>query len=203
MANDLVGSPGAKPLVALALDLRGWELAEQRDGDPDEAIAIIDRYMVPMKETAEGLSGEGARRLVNPLRMIGAKIAPNMSEEQVNVWLSAMVAALSDLPARVSIRAAEEAIHVPMKFINEAEGAIREKAASVRSRYDLARNRLLRMKREIERAARPQPQLPPPMALSEQDLQTMPEALRSLGLKGGWLEEDAEGRLSWKKEDAQ
>ena len=200
MANDLVGSPGAKPLVALALDLRGWEQAEEREGDPDEAIAIIDRWLVPMKES-DGLNGEAARRLVERLRLIGTKIAPSMSEEQVNVWLSAMEAALSDLPARVAIKAAEEALHVPAKFVNEVEGIIRDKAEGVRSRYELARSRLARMKREIERAAKPVPALAPLPPLTDEALQSMPEPLRSIGIAKGWIEEDTDGRLSWKKEE--
>lgn len=195
MANDLAGSQPAKELVALALDHRAWEATENRPGKPAEAIAIIDRWLVPMKE-AQGLEGEGARRLVARLRLLGAKIAPSMSEEQVQVWLSAMAAALSDLPARVSIRAAEEALHVPAKFLNEVEGIVREKAVGVFQRYEVARYRLERMAREIENAKRPKLSAPEPLPeMTQEDfngmaLNDLGRKLLSLGLKSGHVTQE-------------
>lgn len=197
MANDLVGLQEHKALLALALDLKGWEGAEARPGDPAQAVAILDRWLVPMKDS-EALNGEGARRLVSALRPIGAKIAPTMSEEQVQVWLSAMVAALSDLPTRIAIRAAQDALHSPLRFINEVETVIREKAQDARRRYDLARHRLERMARDLARPA--QPRLLPP-EMSDEELQSMPEYLRRMGINAGWLRQDADGRLSWIEEE--
>lgn len=197
MANDLVGLQPHKALLALALDLQAWERTQDRQGDPAEAIALLDKWLIPMKHS-EALNGEGARRLVSALRPIGAKIAPTMSEEQVQVWLSAMVGALSDLPTRIAVKATQDALHVPMKFLNEAEGIIREKAANVQQKYDLARHRLQRMLRDLARSEVPKLQH---RDMTDEELQAMPENLRRIGLGAGWLEQDSDGRLSWKGEN--
>ena len=196
MANDLAGYNPDKALLGLALDLNAWEKAEQRPGDPVQALATLERWLVPLKD-GEGLTGEAARRIVQSLRLIGAKIAPTMSEEQVQAWLSAMVAALSDLPPRIALRASQEALHVPAKFLNEIEGIIREKAEAVKARYDLARHRLERFKREMQREAQPLLVLP---EMTDDELQNITPELKRIGLGAGWLHEDSEGRLSWKKD---
>ncbi len=202
------GSPEARSLVALALDVRGWPDAE-KVGDPDAALAVLERWAVPLKaqepegmvrdETADlGFRFEGAAtaRLVDALRPIGMKINPALAPQQVGGWLAAMVAALSDLPPRVAIRGAQDAIHVPMKFLNEVETAVREKAEPVAARYALAKSRLERMKREIAEAAKPaKPQLPPPPPMTQDDLNAlsrneMGRTLLSMGLKAGHVTQE-------------
>lgn len=196
MENHQAGSSDSRELVVAALD-HPSDLAAL-PGDTDEAIAKIDGWMVPLK-IAEPKPGPGTHKLVGSLRTIGAKIAPTMSEEQVKVWIAAIVAALSDLPVRVSLRACEQAIHTPMKFLNEVETAIREHAEEVAARYRLAKIRLETRKRDLARSN--QPQLPAPEPMSEDELQAMPEHLRRMGIGAGWIKEDADGRLSWTKED--
>jgi len=195
MANDLVGSNADRGLLMQAMS---GSLSTDLGGDPNAALAILDDMMVPLKTREPlGQAGERTNRLANSLRLLGAKIAPTMSEEQVQVWLAAMTAALSDLPARVSIRACEDAIHSPMRFLNEVEGVVREKADEVAARYRLAKHRLEALKRDLAAVSTPKLEGPARM-LSDEELQQMPDELRRIGIGAGWLAEDETGTLTWK-----
>jgi hypothetical protein len=197
VANLPAGSNADRDMLALALTDFGRPL--EVVGDPDAALALLTRWSVPLrKEEPMGRPGPGTQRLKEGLRLIGAKIAPTMSEEQVQVWLTAMIVALSDLPARVSRKACQEAIHVPMRFLNEVEGVVRERAEEIETCFRLARSRLEALKRNLSR--QDQEALPPPEPMSEEELQEIGPELRKIGLGAGWLKEGADGRLSWNEE---
>lgn len=219
MANDLAKSPAGSPdparvLATVALDPA--KLAQRLDFDRDgllamvgehgnEALAVARAWLVPLKVGEPGgtvrdddselgfrFEGHATARLVDALRPIGIKIAPTMAPQQVGAWLAAMVAALSDLPPRVAVRAAEQAIHVPMQFPNEVEKIIRAKAEPIQIRYELAVRQLERLQREIEKGAKPPlPRLPAP-AMTQSDVDAMSPVMIRLGLACGALVQDGE-----------
>lgn len=183
--SNLAGSPDPRALAAQALDSVNWGKVE-RFGDPDASLQVLDRWMTPLKhQEPEGMvrddetelgfrfDGRATSLLADALRPIGMKINPALSPQQVGGWLAAMIAALSDMPPRVSIKAAQEAIHVPMKFLNEVETAIRSKAENVSARYSLARTRLEKMKRDMAAATSATPKLEAPKELTPEDMKAM------------------------------
>lgn len=199
--GDVVKSPAGSVERAMIAAAVNWNPdLSQIGGDPDAALALLDDWSTPLKVSEpRGKPGPGTERLVAELRIIGAKIAPGMGEEQIKAWLAAMSVALSDLPLRVLIRACHDAIHEPMKFLNEVEGIVREKAKEAQARYDLARLNLRRFKQSMAAVTQPKLAAPPKM-LTDDELQQIDEPLRRIGLGAGWLKEDADGRLSWNEE---
>ena len=201
-----VERPG-KALAALALNSERLELGTFSAADCGDALEIARRWQVPLKamepsgmmrdDSAElGFRFDGmTARLVDALRPLGIKIAPTMSAQQAGAWLAAMVAALSDLPPRVAIRAAQDAIHHPMQFINEVEAAVRERAEQVSARYSFALRRLERMQREIMEANKPpRPLLAggPAPELTQADVDVMSEEMRRIGLACGALVQEGD-----------
>jgi hypothetical protein len=167
----LAGSPD-RELGALALDMRST-LPLDTTADIPATIAGLQAGLTPLKEVEPGamvrdpdqpigfrFEGPATSKLADALRPIGMKLNPTMSPEQVGGWLAAMIASLSDLPARVVIRGANDALHVPIRFFPEVEGVIRERAQPHAARYQVAIMRLQRLMREIADAAKPK--LPPP-----------------------------------------
>lgn len=183
--SNLAGSPDPRALAAQALDSANWGKVA-RFGDPDASLEVLERWMMPLKlQEPEGMvrdedaelgfrfNGRATSLLADALRPIGMKINPALAPQQVGGWLAAMIAALSDMPPRVSIKAAQEAIHVPMKFLNEVETAIRSKAETVSARYALAKSRLEKMKREMAAASNATPKLEAPKELTPEDMKSM------------------------------
>lgn len=112
---------------------------------------------VPPVDTA--MHAEWRTAISSRLKPLAAKIVPTMSPEQGKVWLDAMTDALSDLPAMIALTAAKRAIHVPMKFLNEVEGVIREFAAEITT---VRRDAIWRLERLLaDLAAASRPTLPP------------------------------------------
>jgi hypothetical protein len=125
------------------------------------------------------------------LRLIGMKIAPTMSVEQAENWLTSMVMALNDLPADIAVHASREAHRTPISFPNEVDRVIREKAYVLIERRKFALARLSRLWQELNRA--PQPALAdehPDRNEVEWTVDDVREAGRhmaKLGLAGGWV----------------
>lgn len=174
--GELVNAPHGsadKALASYALNVSAWRLDDAREfGDPAGALVTLDRIAVPAKQVEPGGLIDGKRgprtdRLIKAVQMIGAKISPTMDKEQADAWVSAVVIALSDLPFAFAQRGAEEAIHVPMKFLNEVETAVRDKAKDAEARHSLAVLRLERLKREIDSASQPKLEPPKPMTPEE------------------------------------
>lgn len=123
-------------------------------GGPLEVAATVSAYeasLAPLSISEPDLKGDMSNRLAKALSAIGAKVSPTMTIEQGKTWQAAMMLALSNLPGRVAAKAAQEAIHVPMKFLNEAEAAIREKAEPIEARHREAIHRLRRLQEALER----------------------------------------------------
>lgn len=181
----------ATELAILALDSTGWtpERALEVGGDPQQAILALKAREVPLKD-AEPEGGKRTAELKSALGLIGAKIAPTMSVEQSAAWAAAMVMALSDLPAAFALRGARDALHVPIRFMNEVEGAVREKADAARERHLTALHRLRRFKRDIESAGKPKlaaPEVPP---ITQDGINAMPLELRRMGLRLGHITQE-------------
>ncbi len=173
--------------------------------DMDEVIAGYLRGLRPLTEAEPG--GKSARDpdkagwfsagLGNDLALLAIKIAPTMSEAQNTAWISVMVTALSDLPGRVAREATQAALHEPMKFLNEVEGVIRDKADAIVSRHNGAVWRLRQLRAAIEARGRPVQSLPDaepdrPLTEAERDhLATNPWGLGDLAVKLGMIEPDA------------
>lgn len=163
-----------RALVALALDTDRWSMEEARrmqDAGPN-AMLRLKAMARPAKDVEPGGVVDGARgartdRLIKAVQMLGAKIAPSMPDEQSFAWVTAVVMALSDLPFAFAQKGAEDAIHVPMRFLNEVETAVREKAKDAEARHKLAVMRLERMQREIASASQPKLEAPKPMTPEE------------------------------------
>lgn len=190
-----------KNLALIALDVSGWSLdaGSGTGGDASRAIAMLEAQATPLKDIepkglVDGSRGPKTDKLMKTLRTLGVKIAPTMSAEQVNAWVAAMVLALSDMPYSFIQYGAAEAIHVPMQFLNQVEGIIREKAKGAKLRHDLAKRRLANFERDLEKES--QPKLPPPEPASNKDLLDISPALRELGLSAGWLVE-VDDELQW------
>ena len=178
---------GSNELATLALDTRAWsiEQAQELGADPAAAIAALRARDVPLNRE-EPTGGKKSGVLKQALGVLGAKIAPTMSREQAEAWATAMAMALSDLPAAFSIRGAKDAIHAPMRFINEVEGVVREKAEEARVRQQAAIYRLRQFERQMKSAS--EPALPPPdREMSQEHINTMPRPLLDLGLKMGHI----------------
>lgn len=203
----LAGSPD-RELGALALDMRSV-LPLDTTADIPATIAGLQAGLKSLIETEphaivrDGnvplgfrFDGPATDKLAEALRPIGGKINPTMSPEQVGLWLSAMVASLSDLPARVAIKATRDALHVPIRFFPEVEGVIREKAKPHAARYQVAIMRLERLMREIAEAAKPKlppPPEPPPPGPEEWAAMARTEigrTLLSMGKGCGWITEE-------------
>jgi len=210
LAKSLAGSDSApKNLLALVLNAHAPTIVRGSvsSADCEEALAIVRRWKIPLKEMEPagmvrddsadlGYTFAGmTAKLADALRPLGIKIAPTMPGAQAGAWLAAMITALSDMPPRISIRGAQEAIHKPMQFLNEIEGVVRERAEDLAARYNLAQSRLERMQREIAEATKPSRPLltgPPAPELTQADVDTMSGSMRRIGLGCGALFQDGD-----------
>lgn len=132
---------------------KGRELAPGGALKVAATIAAYEHSMRPLKDGEPDLRGPASDALAKALSLIAGKVNPSISIEQGNVWRSAMIMALSDLPPRVAIAAAKEAMHVPMRFLNEVEAVIREKAEPIFARHREAIHRLRRLQAYLEKPA--------------------------------------------------
>jgi hypothetical protein len=191
------GSMREAAQVALAAD---WRLEEAAAlvGAADVAMAIgqFEAGLVPLGQAEPKLDGEGASLVRQWLRPIGMKIAPAMDEKVAGKWLSAVVMALRDFPAKVTAQAARAAIMIPMAYLNEVDGHVRAEAEKIMGRHRTALRRLRAMQEAIARAAAPErPQIAAPedgaTPLSPAELRVMPPELRRIGLAQGWVTQAA------------
>lgn len=179
--------------------------------DIDDMIAGYLRGLRPLTEAEPG--GKSARDLDkvgwfsaglgNDLALLAIKIAPTMSEAQNTAWISVMVTALSDLPGRVAREATQAALHEPMKFLNEVEGVIRDKADAIVSRHNGAVWRMRQLRAAIDAQGNLQGNLAgsgpegadePDRPLTEAErahLATNPWGLGDLAVKLGMIEAGA------------
>jgi len=160
---------------------------------PHEVAEAIEAYqsVQPLATVEPNLDGEHSTRLRSGVKIIGVKIAPTMSADQITPWLNAIVLALSDLPPKVAQAAARQAIHRPIQFLNEVEKIIREIAAEIEQRNNRALIRLRLMRAEIERAANGQPRLTKQdVPLTLEEIARLEPHMVEIGLRVGSFTQD-------------
>lgn len=151
-------------------------------------LARYERGLAPLKEVEPGpvtLASKLSLGLREDLSLLLTKAAPTISKDQSDAWLDIMVTALGDLPGRVAREAAQAALHQPMQFANQIEGAIRTLAAGLIARRRLACERLRQMAAEARRREVAEEEEVAPM--TDEEIRRMKPEMRGLGLACGAL----------------
>lgn len=186
---------GLRAVLALAVsdDWSHSQVATLKLDEPTiaEAVNRLAARLDPLEITEPEAIGPKSDALRDALRLIGMKIAPTMSIEQAENWLTSLVIALNDLPADIATQAAREAHRTPINFPNEVDRVIREKGVVLveRRRYALAR--LKRYQAEITKPAKPM--LTDENADRDQvewtidDIRKAGQPIAKLGMAGGWI----------------
>lgn len=191
MPNDLATTDqahGLRELISLARSQSRWTMddalaiaAGVDAGAASAAIARVEGDLSPVPCDRQARAA-WETALGERLKRLAAKIAPTMPAAQATVWRDAMIEALSDLPALVSLTAAKRAIHRPMQWVNEVEKVVREIAAEVEAERREALARLGRLQAEMARMANPQPLLGQPDEPVEPE--AVAELMARLGVRG-------------------
>jgi hypothetical protein len=138
----------------------GWSIAGAIEKvTPEQVAEAIEAYqnvpaLIHVDPRFESEEAATLRDLIKGIGMANWPDMPNKGE-----WLNAMLTSLSDLPVRPAISAARQTLHCDFRFPNEVKPKIREFAAAIIERHNLAIWRLKLMRDEIRRAANPQNQL--------------------------------------------
>ena len=159
----------------------------------EAAIAKIEHEMRPVPRGDAGRK-QWSDALDERLRRLAVKVLPTAKPVDTQAWREALVDALADLPAMVALTAAKRAIHRPFRFIGEIEATIREIAAEVQGERDRALAAFRRHRAEIQEALNPQQAaLAEPEQYQPVAVERMPEPIKRLGLKLGFLVQDDTG----------
>lgn len=166
-------------------------------------IASYEAARRPMREAAPNFLDADVRSANKPLQeiahalqMIGAKAAPEMSDERALMWRDSMLVSLSKWPINAVRSAATQGISEPFKYgLRDVDAKLHELAERAADRARDALWRLNRMRDEIARAADPLPALPAPPEITPQTLaalarSTQGQAILGFGLKAGHIERE-------------
>lgn len=157
------------------------------------AIAKCEHDLRPVPKDDAGRAGWDAA-VDTQLTKLGAKVLPTAKPADTKVWRDAMVEALSDLPAMVSLTAAKRAIHRPFRFVGEIETEVRAIAAEILAERHAALAAFRRHAADIDRALNPPaPALASPGAdepFTAEQIRRMSPDIRSMGLKAGFLTQE-------------
>lgn len=213
--GDVATVPAGSTHDLAAAAFRGSVALTDAEGiDVGEVIVAYERRLaLSLADREPEFDGEATAKVRTSLKFIGMKIDPRMDGEQAMTWLTGMAMALSDFPWWVITAAVPAAIRVPMQFLNQVDGVVREKAEEVMSRHRVALIRLRALQREIENAAKPKLTAPEgwngaerPMPKAEElrrlGCTTMGRTVLSLGLANGHLtQEDFDAAISLPEEE--
>lgn len=208
--GDVATVPAGSTLDLAAVAFRGSiALADAEGVDVGAVIAAYERRLaLSLADRDPMFNGDATARVRTALKLIGMKIDPRMDEEQAMTWLTAMAMALSDFPWWVITAAVPDAIRVPMRFLNEVDGVVREKAEAVMARHRVALIRLRALEREIADAAKPKlPPAPPPPPIGPDEYRAMARSdmgrtLLRMGLGAGYIsQEDFDAAMSLPEEE--
>ncbi len=168
----------------------------------DEAIASYEQALIPMQSRTAAERLPDQQQLAKFIGSIGARIRPDFSEAQAQLWIQGMVDALDHLPARIALQSAREARHIPIEFPGQVLGKILEIAEKhlATHRARIARLKRLRTIAEQSPAIEASPEAKD--LASQQELRAMSPELAKLGIAGGWLVEDETG-IRWATDDEQ
>lgn len=154
------------------------------------AIAKVEHDLRPVPRDDEGRAGWDAA-IDTRLTKLAAKVLPTAKPADTKIWRDAMIDALSDLPAMVSLTAAKRAIHRPFRFIGEIETEVRVIAAQILAERHGALAAFRRHAAEIERALHASaPTLPAPSAgepFTAEQIRKMTPDIRRMGLNAGFM----------------
>lgn len=114
-----------------------------------EALA---NTLLPLAKQEPKLDGSETRMIVDRLKLIGAKMRPDWSEDVAKVWIMALIAALSDLPAHILLRTSQDAVHIPFRYPTDVEAKLREIGSEKLEAQRRAIRRLDAMQEELIRA---------------------------------------------------
>jgi hypothetical protein len=158
----------------------------------DAALAKIAHDLRPVPKDGEGRKQWGDA-IDERLRRLAAKVLPTAKPADTQAWREAMVDALADLPAMISLTAAKRAIHCPFRFIGEIETTLRSIALELIIEREEREAAMQRHRAEIDRALNPPvAALPPPaeVEISAESIRAMTVDLRRMGLRAGFLTEE-------------
>lgn len=210
MVGEIATVPAGSTPDLAALAFRGSiALADAEGVEVGEVIAAYERRLATSLADRDPMfNGDATAKVRTALKLIGMKIDPRMDEEQAMTWLTAVAMALSDFPWWIITAAVPAAIRVPMRFLNEVDGVVREKCEEVMARHRVALIRLRALQREIADAAKPKlpPAEPPkPVGMEEYRAMARGELGRSLlriGLGAGHItQEDFDAAMSPPEEE--
>lgn len=122
--------------VTTMTDIAG-DLEKRRDELADRCKAL--------HEIEPDCNGPLSRQAANLLCPIGAKVSPGLSHEQATAWRKAVVMALSDMPPDILLVSLRKTLHIPFRFLNEVEEAVRNESRAARAILALGASRLNRL----------------------------------------------------------
>ncbi len=210
MVGEIATVPAGSTPDLAALAFRGSiALADAEGVEVGEVIAAYEkRLAVSLADRDPMFNGDATAKVRTALKLIGMKIDPRMDEEQAMTWLTAVAMALSDFPWWIITAAVPLAIRVPMRFLNEVDGVVREKCEEVMARHRVALIRLRALQREIADAAKPKlPPAPPPKPIGPEEYRVMAKTemgrgLLRIGLGAGHItQEDFDAAMSPPEEE--
>ena len=210
MVGEIATVPAGSTPDLAALAFRGSiALADAEGVEVGEVIAAYEkRLATSLADRDPMFNGDATVKVRTALKLIGMKIDPRMDEEQAMTWLTAVAMALSDFPWWIITAAVPLAIRVPMRFLNEVDGVVREKCVEVMSRHRVALIRLRALEREIADAAKPKlPPAPPPKPIGPEEYRAMARTdmgrtLLRMGLGAGHItQEDFDAAMSPPEEE--
>lgn len=204
--NDIATLARQAARAVLAFPFDPATLASNTNREAVEAaISEYRKVLIPANRLTKAERLPDQQRLADLLRSIGLRIRPDFSEDQAKMWIAAMVEALENLPLRVALAATRDAIHKPIGFPGEVHRVI----ADLAEEHDRAyRRAILNLERTLRFIDRPRALEASPEAkaeadrLSDEELQTMPSPLKSIGLHAGWLIETPNG-IRWATDQEQ
>lgn len=210
MVGEIATVPAGSTPDLAALAFRGSiALADAEGVEVGEVIAAYEkRLSISLADRDPMFNGDATAKVRTALKLIGMKIDPRMDEEQAMTWLTAVAMALSDFPWWVITAAVPAAIRVPMRFLNEVDGVVREKCEEVMARHRVALIRLRALQREIADAAKPKlPPAEPPKPIGPDEYRAMARTdmgrtLLQMGLGAGHItQEDFDAAMSPPEEE--
>lgn len=155
----------------------------------DAAQAKLTSEMAPVPDGEAGANWTLA--IDERLRRLAVKVAPHLPDDRCRDWRQAMVEALSDLPAMISLTATKRARHLPFRYMGDIETGVREIASGMIEDRRRQFARLEQIREGILRASTPPPSLPAPgeIPFTIAEIRAMSREVRSMGLKCGALTE--------------
>lgn len=207
MSDNIISSSRtiARTVMSWPLDLNA--LAKQVDRSAvSHALDGYRKAMIPMGKLTKAERQDDQQALARLIRSIGLRIRPDFTEDQAQMWITAMVEALDDQPARIAMLAAKEAQRHPLQFPGEVLKIILEKAEPHRIAYSRAIRNLESLLKSIDN---------PPLIeatteakdlasqISNAEIQDMPSQMRQLGLAAGFLIEETDASIRWATADEQ